>query len=202
MHTLPPLQGTDIYLLDQFFKGRPAPGKTVLDAGCGYGRNLRWLMQNGYQVSAFDADEEAITQLKVEYLEAADRFWVAKLEDFTSATQYDFVICNAVLHFARDHAHFDAMFDRLAKLLLPNGILFIRMTSDIGLEDRVRNGKNGVFLLPDGSTRYLLTRPKVNELLRTHHLRLIEPVKTVFVDGLRSMTTLVINNDRLTINNG
>lgn len=191
MHTLQPIQGIDIYLLDQFLKGRLAPGMTVFDAGSGYGRNIRWLLQNGYLVSAIDANEEAIAHLKADYPESAQRFSVARLEEFTSEKQYDFVICNAVLHFARDHAHFGAMFNGLANLLHPNGILFIRMTSTMGLEGRIGEGKEGVYLLPDGSTRYLLTRPQVDELLGRHGLRLIEPVKTVFVDGLRSMTTLV-----------
>jgi SAM-dependent methyltransferase len=191
MQSLLPIQGIDIYLLDQFLKGRLNPDMSVLDAGCGHGRNILWLLQNDYMVSAFDANENAIQELKADFPQSADRFSVARLEEFTSEKQYDFVICNAVLHFAHDHPHFDAMFGNLVKLMKQGGILFIRMTSDIGLEDRIGKGKDGVFELPDGSTRYLLTRVRVDELLLQYGLRLIEPVKTVFVDGLRSMTTLV-----------
>ena len=72
------------------------------------------------------------------------------------------------------------------------GTLFIRMTSDIGIENKLENGVDGVFVIPDGSTRYLLTRMKVTELLMRHKLELIEPVKTVNIDGQRCMTTLVV----------
>jgi 2-polyprenyl-3-methyl-5-hydroxy-6-metoxy-1,4-benzoquinol methylase len=164
----------------------------VLDAGCGHGRNIRWLMQQGYQVDGLDAHTEAIAQLRADFPESPDRFSVGRIEDFSSETKYDFVICNAVLHFATGHGHFDAMFDRLARHLSTGGILFIRMTSTIGMEDRIGKGTEGVFHLPDGSTRYLLTRTRVDELTRQYGLNLIEPVKTVLVDGLRSMTTLVM----------
>ncbi|MFT3743892.1 MAG: hypothetical protein QM785_06305 [Pyrinomonadaceae bacterium] len=41
--------GIDIYLFDQIQKGRFSPGMKILDAGCGGGRNIHWLLRNGYQ---------------------------------------------------------------------------------------------------------------------------------------------------------
>jgi tellurite methyltransferase len=35
----------DIYLFDQLLRGRIARGMRVLDAGCGYGRNLVYLLR-------------------------------------------------------------------------------------------------------------------------------------------------------------
>ena len=192
MKILQSIQGIDIYLLDQLLKGRLEHGRRVFDAGCGYGRNIRLLLHQGYDVSAIDANPEAIAHLKAEFPAAAENFRLALIEEYADNEKYDFMICNAVLHFAQGHQHFDAMFKSLAGLLADQGILFIRMTSDIGLEDRIGPGESGVHLLPDGSTRYLLTRPKVDTLTATYGLRLIEPVKSVFVDGLRSMTTLVM----------
>ena len=194
MNILQSIQGIDIYLLDQLLKGRLELGGKVFDAGCGYGRNIRMLLSQGYEVAGIDGNPEALAYLKAEFPEAANNFQTALIEEYSSKTKYDFVICNAVLHFAQGHQHFDAMFKTLANLLAKDGILFIRMTSNIGLEDRVGPGESGVHELPDGSTRYLLTRPKVDSLVETFGLHLIEPVKTVFVDGLRSMTTLVMQN--------
>ena len=37
----------DVYLFDQILRGRIAPGMTVLDAGCGRGRNLVFLLRQG-----------------------------------------------------------------------------------------------------------------------------------------------------------
>jgi len=82
------------------------------------------------------------------------------------------------------------MFASLSKALAKNGILFIRMTSDIGISLESK-GHEGVFNLPDDSRRYLITRAKVDDLLSEFSLSLLEPVKTVKVEDLRSMTTLV-----------
>jgi tellurite methyltransferase len=190
MKTLDEIRGMDVYLLDQFLKGRVSESSRILDAGCGSGRNLHYLINNGITVIGCDENADAIEQLRANYPQISDRFQVSSIENFSSNLPFDFIICNAVLHFARDHAHFDQLFSALVNQLAPNGILFIRMTSDIGLYLEFE-GSNGVFLLPDGSTRYLITRKKIDELLRQHALQLLEPVKTVKVEELRSMSTLV-----------
>jgi tellurite methyltransferase len=46
----------DIYLFDQLLRGRILPGMRILDAGCGSGRNLIYLLREGYEVYAADAD--------------------------------------------------------------------------------------------------------------------------------------------------
>ncbi|MBK8302214.1 MAG: class I SAM-dependent methyltransferase [Chloracidobacterium sp.] len=98
----------DIYLFDQIQKARFAPGMKVLDAGCGGGRNIVWLLQNGFDVSAIDIDQRS-----VEYVRelakrlapnlAPENFEIATLDSIPFPEQsFDRVICNAVLHFAED----------------------------------------------------------------------------------------------------
>ncbi|MEO8078642.1 MAG: class I SAM-dependent methyltransferase, partial [Acidobacteriota bacterium] len=41
----------DIYLFDQLLRGRIRPGMRIVDAGCGGGRNLVYLLRNGFDVS-------------------------------------------------------------------------------------------------------------------------------------------------------
>ncbi len=48
--------GIDIYLFDQLMKGRIVPGMRVLDAGCGTGRNLAYLLQSGSRRRAMAID--------------------------------------------------------------------------------------------------------------------------------------------------
>ncbi len=54
----------DIYLFDQILKGRFTPGMKVLDAGCGFGRNLLWFLHNGFEIYAIDQNSESIEQTK------------------------------------------------------------------------------------------------------------------------------------------
>lgn len=191
MKELAALQGMDVYLIDQLLKGRIRPGDKILDAGCGSGRNIHYLLKNELDVTGIDANPEAIDALRSQYPSTSEHFIHSSLEAFRSETKFDFIVCNAVLHFAQDHEHFSNMFASLTEVLATDGVLFIRMTSDIGLELE-HEGKSGVFDLPDGSVRYLITRKQIDELLETHALTLVEPVKTVKVEELRSMTTLVL----------
>ena len=50
----------DIYLFDQLLRGRIRPGMRIFDAGCGYGRNLVYLLREGYDVFGVDNDPAAI----------------------------------------------------------------------------------------------------------------------------------------------
>ena len=54
----------DIYLFDQLLKGRVVAGMRVLDAGCGTGRNLVYLLRNGYEVFGVDESEQAIREIR------------------------------------------------------------------------------------------------------------------------------------------
>ena len=53
----------DIYLFDQLLRGNITLGMRVLDAGCGGGRNLVYLLREGYDVFAVDASAEAVEYL-------------------------------------------------------------------------------------------------------------------------------------------
>ena len=89
--------------------------------------------------------------------------------------------------------HLNNMFNSLVNLMNRECILFVRMTSDIGLSGEKSELGDGRFLLPDGSTRYLITRDRITSLIKEHGLTLVEPVKTVNVDEARCMTTLVLS---------
>ena len=54
----------DIYLFDQILRGRIAPGDRIVDAGCGMGRNLVYLLREGYEVYGADADPDAIREVR------------------------------------------------------------------------------------------------------------------------------------------
>lgn len=185
----------DIYLFDQLLKGRFDSCQKVLDAGCGGGRNLVYFLQQGFDVYGVDSHEQAVRE--VQHLAQVlapqlppTHFQVAPVEDMPFANNtFDLVICSAVLHFARDDAHFDAMVQSLWRVLAPGGYLFARLASTIGIEDRVVSLGRGRYYLPDGSERYLVDEQTL--LSYTHKLggELFEPIKTTNVQNLRCMTT-------------
>jgi 2-polyprenyl-3-methyl-5-hydroxy-6-metoxy-1,4-benzoquinol methylase len=185
------IRGIDIYLLDQLLKGNIHDKQRILDAGCGGGRNVFQLLKENVDVICIDPDNQRLQALRDAFPGKVDRFICSSLEAFNDSDGFDAIICNAVLHFAKSHEHFDALFQALVKNLRLNGILFIRATSDIGLLNSTHLG-DGVYLLPDGSHRYLITREKIQTLLSTHKLQLLDPVKTSNVQDLRCMTTLVL----------
>ncbi len=187
----------DIYLFDQLLRGRLSPGMRVVDAGCGWGRNLVYLLRSGFDVFAADADPSAIAAVR--QLAAAlapglppENFRAEPLEALTFPDGFaDVVISSAVLHFARDHEQFERMLRASWRLLKPGGLFFCRLASTIGMEDRMRPLGGGRFLLPDGSTRYLVDEARL--LALTHDLDgvLLDPLKTTVVQDQRCMTTWV-----------
>lgn len=192
MDSIKKLENTDIYLIDLFLKGYVEKHHRILDAGCGYGRNIHFLADEGYSIHGFDPNEEAIDELKARYPSRKKAFKIDRIETYSSSTSFDFIICNAVLHFAENHDVFKEQFRCLAKLLSSSGILFIRMTSAIGLEPSISIDANGRSILPDESERYLLNEALLNDLLLETQMEFAEPLKSVNVSNLRCMTNLVL----------
>ena len=54
----------DIYVFDQILRGNIEPGMTVVDAGCGYGRNLVHLLRQGCEVFAIDQNAEGVEHVR------------------------------------------------------------------------------------------------------------------------------------------
>jgi SAM-dependent methyltransferase len=185
----------DIYLFDQLLRGRFDGVRTVLDAGCGAGRNLVYLLRAGFDVHAVDRDARAIARVR-ELAEALapsappGRIQVAEVDALPFAdAEMDAVVSSAVLHFARDPAHFDGMLSEMWRVLRPGGLLFARLASSIGIQSLVRPVGNGRHRLPDGSERFLVDQAEL--LARTEAMGgvLLDPIKTTNVQDLRAMTT-------------
>jgi ubiquinone/menaquinone biosynthesis C-methylase UbiE len=107
----------------------------------------------------------------------------------------DVVISSAVLHFAADDDHFRAMLEGTWRVLKPDGLLFCRLASSIGIENQVRNITGRRFHLPDASERYLVDAPLLLKLADELGGQLADPLKTTVVQDQRSMTTWVIRKD-------
>lgn len=191
----------DIYLFDQLLRGRLKPGMRVLDAGCGSGRNLVYLLRSGYEVFGADSDSDAIESVRMlaatlaPHLPGAN-FRAEAVEEMSFPDAFaDVVLSSAVLHFARDDRQFDAMIKDMWRVLKTGGLLFCRLASSIGIEDRVRQTVGRRYLLPDGSERYLVDEPMLMELTRKLGGALLDPLKTTIVQNQRCMTTWVLRKE-------
>ena len=188
----------DIYLFDQLLRGRISPGMRVLDAGCGAGRNLIYMLREGYEVFAADADPAAVEQVRRLASTLAPQLpsqniVVAPVErmPFPDALA-DVVVSSAVLHFARDDRQFDAMVHEMWRVLKPGGMLWARLASTIGLADLVQPVAGRWSRLPDGTERYVVDEALLTDMTRRLGARLLDPIKTTVVSNQRSMTTWVV----------
>lgn len=180
----------DIYIIDQILKNKYAPDDSILDAGCGEGRNLRWFYANSYDIFGIDTDKERINNTKLMYPKYAANFQVGNLDALPyGENEFNHVICSAVLHFAQSEKHFFLMFSELIRVLKSEGSLLIRTASNIGLDGNVPYLKESQ---TNREGTYYLTRENINKLIKDYSLELIEPIKTTKVEDKRAMTTLVL----------
>ena len=188
----------DIYLFDQLLKGRITSEMRVLDAGCGGGRNLIYFFRSRFNTSGVDQSAEAIAQIQSLAAQLAphlppDNFRVAAIEQMPFDHQsFDVVISSAVLHFARDEAHWSAMVQEMWRVLKPGGIFFARLASTIGMEDKVRQIEGRRYHLPDGSDRFLVDEQMLLATTKTLGGEWLEPLKTVVVQNMRSMSNWIL----------
>jgi SAM-dependent methyltransferase len=186
----------DIYVFDQILRGNIAPGMRILDAGCGYGRNLVHLLREGCEVHAIDASPEGVQHVRSLAAElapnlSAENFRVGVIEKMDFADNFaDVVLCNSVLHFARDDAHFLAMVSELWRVLRPGGLFFCRLGSRIGMDfERLRGN---IFRINDGSEWFLVDESILMHMTQQMNAVMVDPLKTTIVQDYRCMTTWVL----------
>ena len=108
------------------------PGGSILDAGCGSGRDALHFSRLGYRVSAFDASPEmvrrarALTGLPVE---------VQTFQDLNAKEEFDGIwACASLLHVPPKDL--PGVLSRLAGALKPGGTLFASVKTGQGVEKR------------------------------------------------------------------
>lgn len=192
----------DIYLFDQLLRGQIEPGMRILDAGCGSGRNLVYLLRAGFEVFAVDSDPQAIDAVCTLAARLAPalppaNFRAASIEHMPFPDAFaDVVISSAVLHFAADDRQFANMLEGMWRALKPGGLLFCRLASSIGIENQIVNRGGRRFLLPDHSERCLVDESLLMEWTAKLGAELIDPIKTTVVQDQRAMTTWVVRKNR------
>lgn len=183
----------DIYVFDQLLKGRFDSACRVLDAGCGEGRNLHYLLGAGRECFGIDRTPAAVAEVRALAARLAPQlpagnFIAGELDALPWPDRhFDVVLCSAVLHFSRDEAHFDRMIDEMWRVLAPGGVFFARLASVYPAGTPGRRVRT-----PDGAERFVVDEAMLGE--RTERLggALLDPIKTTVVHRQRAMTTWVV----------
>ena len=190
----------DIYVFDQILRGNITHEMRVLDAGCGYGRNLVHLLREGCEIFALDESREAVDHVRklsasLETGLPAENFQVGLIEQMPFPDSLvDVVICNSVLHFARDDAHFKKILAEMWRVLRPGGMFFCRLGSRIGMDFEPAGGNR--YTIRDGSVWYLVDEAMLLDLTDKMNAILVDPLKTTIVQDYRCMTTWVLRKRR------
>lgn len=153
-----------------------------MDAGCGEGRNLSFFVKEKFDIYGVDLNPLAIKMCRMQFKSVPrENFQVADLDQLPFDDGYfDAIISSAVLHFARSETHFYSMWKEITRITSPGGILFLRMASVWGLEKNFASEFS--FHLDDHVLNHAI--------LDTWDL--VDPVKSVLVEGKRSMSVLIL----------
>ncbi|MFT3743893.1 MAG: class I SAM-dependent methyltransferase [Pyrinomonadaceae bacterium] len=122
-----------------------------------------------------------------------ENFQVASLDAMPFADEsFDWVICNAVMHFANDRVQFDCWLAEQWRVLKPGGAFFARLASSVGIEELLVPTSAGRYLMPDGSERFVVDEQILRDVTEAVGGNFLEPIKTTNVENLRCMTTWVL----------
>lgn len=113
--------------------------KDLLDLGCGDGRDTRYFIKNGFNVSCIDIASKSIEKIKQEFGNKVN----ATCQDIQnlqfSNESFDIIYSHLTLHYFNDEDTTKA-FDKIYNLLRKGGIFFVKCKSD---KDRLCNDSQG-----------------------------------------------------------
>ncbi len=184
---------SDIYLIDQLMKGLYRSSDCILDAGCGNGRHIDLFYRLNIEIHGIDMNPVSILKCQERYATIAHRIQQGGLIEMPYEDgAFDHIISSAVFHFARSKDHFVRMFSEHIRVLKSRGSLFIRMTTKFGLKpDLLVDIGDGVYRLPDGTNRFLMTYDLIDQVCDQYNIQLLETIKTVNVKDRRAMGVLL-----------
>jgi len=133
-HEQPP--PADLHAVVRRFFG---PGRTA-DIGCGSGREVAWLVGNGYPAIGYDASEGLLTQARSRY--PACEFETAALPDLQGIADgsFDNVLCETVIMHL-PHQDIAASVRKLLGIVKPGGVLYLSWRVTEGADQRDGHGR-------------------------------------------------------------
>jgi SAM-dependent methyltransferase len=153
--------------------------KTVLEVGCGYGRDLAYLAEEGFSCTGVDVSAEAISMAR-EYMVGGLNLNIPLVEGSLSHSSlsgktFDAVyICN-LLHLLDKEGRLEMVSD-ICKVLKPGGVL-TGMTLSINDPQEYGKGEQiaeHAFRAPDGRVMYFFTQKTAGEIFSNPNFSIID----------------------------
>ncbi len=117
-------------------------GEHIIDVGCGFGRDARHFVKDGYNVVGVDASKSMISLAK-KYVPKA-KFYIKDMLTMRFSQKFDGIWCCAsLLHIKKRNVR--SLLDNFKRSMKPNGVLFISVKKGRGEEYKT---------YPDGTKRF------------------------------------------------
>ena len=158
-------------LLENFSKIIGENGE-ILDAGCGWGRDVNYFVQQGFDAQGIDKAPRPLNYGVNNYpvKDMNERLQKMDIDELEFIDQkFDGVWCNSVIHFYPPEK-MNQPLSELSRVLKKGGLLYISFKLAEGQEPEtnIRTEKDGSKI-----KRYLLPPEKIQELLEKHGLEII-----------------------------
>ena len=182
----------DLFLMDAILKGHVPERGSVLDLGCGEGRNAFYFIRTGYTYLGIDSDASQIQLINYisKNLEKANASFVTSdIQGLDLSREFDIVICSRVLHFAEDVSDFFAMWQTVDKHLKQGGVAYVALDSMVETTLASKLDRGWVEF-PDGKSRFALTESIYQKM--KEGFEEIEPLKTISYHRERAQSFLLL----------
>ena len=115
--------------LDKLIALKPAgAGTTVLDIGCGEGKDAVWMAQKGYDVTAFDLTGSGIrkTLRLAEERGVKIRAFTADINDFSIDERFDIIYSTGTVQYLWDE-NIPGFFEKVKRMTKPHGLNYFNV---------------------------------------------------------------------------
>ena len=142
-----------------------SPKSTILDVGCGSGRDLRWLKEHGFKPTGFERSP-TLAKMAREFSGCPVIEGDFKNFDFSKFNFNAIIMVGALVHV--DKPHFPQVFSNICRALSPEGLVYITLKE--GKENRKA---------PDGRIFVLWEHKNLQEIFSKVGFRILDFSRSV-----------------------
>jgi SAM-dependent methyltransferase len=160
--------------------------KTILDLGCGSGRDSIFFTKKGFEVAALDIFVDDVQQEKLKRF--GIKFFRKDIREINfKAESFDIIFAHLSLHYF-DNKTTDKIFNNLYKILKPGGYVFVKCKSTadpyFGQGKKIADnyyefGHKRHFF----TTEYMIEKLKKFKIIKIQKTNCIHPDKAAFIEA-------------------